>query len=74
MDPDTERTSRSDSSVENEATGRIPWLVVVAQGHARLLAEIEAIFREDPRVRVIEDRRQGHGLLPRPENVLRSAY
>lgn len=48
---------------------RTPWLLVVARGHARLLAELEAMFRDDPRVRVIENRRQGHALLPRGETV-----
>ncbi|MCI0546659.1 MAG: hypothetical protein L0027_05190, partial [Candidatus Rokubacteria bacterium] len=46
-----------------------PVALVVARGHARLLAEFEAMFRDDPRVRVIENRRQGHALLPRGETV-----
>jgi hypothetical protein len=71
MDLDTERRTRS-ASLE-ETTARGSWLLVVARGHARLVAEIEAIFREDPRVRVIENRRQGHALLPRSESVLRPA-
>jgi hypothetical protein len=40
---------------------------VVARGHARLLAELRAVFRDDPRVQVIEDRRDGQVLLPRGE-------
>jgi hypothetical protein len=54
------------------AWARTPWLIVVARGHARLLAELEAMFRDDPRVRVIEDRRQGQALLPRGETVTRA--
>ena len=54
------------------AWSRTPWLLVVARGHARLLAELEAMFRDDPRVRVIENRRQGHALLPRGETVTRA--
>jgi hypothetical protein len=73
MDPDTEQSTRSASPREGEATSGAPWLLVVARGHARLVAEIQAIFREDPRVRVIENRRQGHALLPRSESVLRPA-
>jgi hypothetical protein len=46
---------------------REPWLLVVARGHARLLAELRAVFRDDPRVQVIEDRRDGQALLPRGE-------
>ena len=74
MHPDAERISRSTSSVEDRATSGTPWLLVVAQGQAHLVAELEAMFREDPRVQVIEDRREGHTLLPRRENGLRSAY
>lgn len=54
------------------AWARTPWLLVVARGHARLLAELEAMFRDDPRVRVIENRRQGQALLPRGEAVTRA--
>jgi hypothetical protein len=41
-----------------------PWFLVVARGHARLRAELEAIFHDHPKVRVIEDRREGQALLP----------
>lgn len=71
MDPDAERISRSGSSVEGEATTRTPWLLVVARGHARLVAELRALFREYPLVQVIEDRRHGRALLPRYQNFLR---
>jgi len=40
---------------------------VVARGHARLVAELQAVFRDDSRVRVIENRRAGPALLPRAE-------
>jgi hypothetical protein len=49
-----------------------PWLLVVARGHTQLLAELQTIFREDPRVRVIEDRRHDQALLPRRETVRRA--
>ena len=65
-------TPTASSLEEEEATGA-PWLLVVARGHARLVAEIRAIFRENPRVRVFENRRQGHALLPRSESALRPA-
>lgn len=74
MDPDGEPISGSDSSVEGGTTTGTPWLLVVARGHARLVAELQALFREYPRVQVIEDRRQGRALLPRSESVWRSAY
>jgi hypothetical protein len=45
----------------------------VARGHARLVAELHALFRDDSRVQVIENRREGHALLPRPETVSRVA-
>jgi hypothetical protein len=66
MTPDSHAAVPSfDSSTAGEAWG--PWLLVVARGHARLLAELQAIFREHPKVRVIEDRREGQALLPRGE-------
>jgi hypothetical protein len=40
--------------------------VVVARGHPRLKAEIEALFRDDAAVRVIVNRRRDRALLPRP--------
>jgi len=73
MDPEADRSTRTASSLEEKETTGAPWLLVVARGHARLVAEIQAIFREDPRVRVIENRRQGHALLPRNESVLHPA-
>jgi hypothetical protein len=45
----------------------------VARGHARLVAEFQALFRDDSRVQVIENRREGNALLPRPETVGRVA-
>jgi len=45
----------------------------VARGHARLVAELHALFRDDSRVQVIENRREGNALLPRPEAVSRGA-
>jgi hypothetical protein len=50
---------------------RSPLLFVVARGQTRLLAELTAIFRDNPRVRVIEDRRGGQALLPRSKAVLK---
>jgi hypothetical protein len=43
------------------------WILVVARGHSDLLADLEAIFRRHPRVEIIEDRREGPGLLSRPD-------
>jgi hypothetical protein len=45
----------------------------VARGEARLLAALETIFRDDPRVRVIENRREARALLPRGDAVTRAA-
>ena len=67
------RTATLDSpAAAGYAWARTPWLLVVARGQSRLLAELEAIFRDDPRVRVIENRRQGQALLPRGEAVTRA--
>jgi hypothetical protein len=44
-----------------------PRLIVVARGHARLMAELRALFGHDAGVRVIENRRRERALLPRPE-------
>jgi hypothetical protein len=52
---------------------RAPWLLVVARGHARLVTELRALFRDDSRVQVIVNRRDGDALLPRPEAVSRVA-
>ncbi len=46
-----------------------PWILVVARGDGRLLAELEAMFRHDPRVRVIENRRREAALLPRRAGI-----
>jgi hypothetical protein len=54
-----------------ETRPRTPWLLVVARGHARLVAELQALFRDDPRVQVIENRREGPSLLPRTGTVTR---
>jgi len=45
----------------------LPWLVVVARGQRQLAADLEALFRENARVRVIEDRRGARSLLPRAD-------
>jgi hypothetical protein len=37
------------------------------RGHGRLVTELQALFRDDTRVRVIEDRRDRSALLPRPD-------
>ena len=60
-------------SVASDAEARAPWLLVVARGHARLVAEVHALFRDDSRVQVIENRREGNALLPRPQTVSRVA-
>ena len=52
------------AAVESTRT-HTPWILVVARGDGRLLAELEAMFRDDPRVRVIENRRREAALLPR---------
>lgn len=49
---------------EGGPAARAPWVLVVARGQARLLAELQALFRRDPRVRVMEARRQEHPRLP----------
>jgi hypothetical protein len=65
MTPDSHPTI---ASLDSPAGGALtPWLLVVARGHARLRAELEAIFRDHPKVHVIEDRREGQALLPRGE-------
>jgi hypothetical protein len=66
------------ASLDSPAPGasiraRTPWLLVVARGEARLLAALETIFRDDPRVRVIENRREARALLPRGDAVTRAA-
>ncbi len=55
------------ASLAPDAEARAPWLLVVARGHARLVAELRAVFRDDSRVRVIENPREGDALLPRSE-------
>ncbi|HEY7141069.1 MAG TPA: hypothetical protein VIE44_13270 [Methylomirabilota bacterium] len=65
------RSTSLDPLPGNRARIRTPWLLVVARGHARLVTELQAMFRDDPRVLVIENRRQGHALLPRAETVTR---
>ena len=75
MTPDAQpRTGTRDPSSRGEASPRTPWLLVVARGHARLVAELQAMFREDPRVEVIENRREGHALLPRGAAVTRYGF
>ena len=68
------RTPSLDPPAGGGAWPRTPWLLVVARGHARLVAELQAMFRDDPRVQVIENRRQGRALLPRGESVARSGF
>ena len=60
-------------SVASDAEAWAPWLLVVARGHAQLVAELQALFCDDSRVQVIENRREGNALLPRPEAVSRGA-
>ena len=72
MDLDAERSRPVDPPVRGKTTGT-PWLLVVARGHARLVAELQAIFRECPWVQVIENRRQGEALLSRNQSFLRPA-
>jgi hypothetical protein len=66
------RTISPDLPAGGGTRSRTPWLLVVARGHARLVAELQAMFRDDPRVRVIENRRQGCALLPRGAAVTRA--
>jgi hypothetical protein len=70
--PDPERTGRIHGPVEGGTAAGAPWLLVVARGHARLVAELQVIFRECPWVQVIENRRQGRALLPRSQSALPS--
>lgn len=60
-------------AADAEPRPRAPWLVVVTRGHARLVAEIQAVFCDDSRVKVIENRREGHALLPRAETFTRAS-
>ena len=60
-------------SLASDTEARAPWLLVVARGHARLVADLQALFRDDSRVQVIENRREGDALLQRPEAVSRVA-
>ena len=60
-------------AADAEPRPRAPWLLVVARGHARLVAELQALFRDDSRVQVIENRREGHALLPRAETFTRAS-
>jgi hypothetical protein len=68
------RTRSLDPSPGDGAWPGAPWLLVVARGHARLVAELRAMFRDDPRVQVIENRREGHALLPRSATVTRVGF
>jgi len=62
---------RGPVSLASDAEARPPWLLVVSRGHARQVAELHALFRDDSRVQVIENRREDNALLPRPETVSR---
>jgi hypothetical protein len=55
------------ASFDGDPGGRGPWLLVMERGHGRLVTELQALFRDDTRVRVIEDRRDRSALLPRPD-------
>ncbi len=68
------QTRSLDPSTGDGAWSRAPWLLVVARGHARLVAELRAMFRDDPRVQVIENRREDHALLPRSATVTRQGF
>ena len=68
------RTRSLDPSAGGGAWPRAPWLLVVARGHARLVTELRAMFRDDPRVQVIENRREDHALLPRGATVTRRGF
>ena len=61
----TVRRDPSDPAGAGETSTATPWLLVVARGHARLAAELRAMFEDYPWVQVIEDRRQDRALLPR---------
>jgi hypothetical protein len=75
MSDDPHPGTRSlDPSAGGGAWSRAPWLLVVARGHARLVTELQAMFRDDPRVRVIENRREDHALLPRGTTVTRHDF
>ena len=74
MTGDAPRTRSLDPSPGDGAWRRTPWLLVVARGHARLVAELRAVFRDDPRVEVIENRRENHALLPRSATVTRHGF
>jgi hypothetical protein len=75
MNRDAEWTSRSDAAVGGGTrASATPWVLVVARGHGRLVAQLQAIFQEDPRIQVIENRRQGRALLPRGEVRLRPTF
>lgn len=56
-------------SVVESTRAENPWILVVARGDGPLLAELEAMFRHDPRVRVIENRRRDAALLPRRAGI-----
>ena len=68
------RTASLDPPDGGGAWSRAPWLLVVARGHARLVMELQALFRDDPRVEVIENRREEHALLPRGAAVTRYGF
>ena len=62
----------AETATDGHVADRPPWLFVVAQGDTRLLTELEALFRHDPRIRVVEDRRQDRALLPRGDSAPRA--
>ena len=63
-----------DPSPGGDARPRAPWLLVVARGYAPLVTELRTMFRDDPRVQVIENRREDHALLPRSATVTRVGF
>ena len=74
MSTETARMARSHSDGAGGTSTATPWVLVVARGHARLTAELRAIFENWPWVQVIENRRQDRGLLPRGTGVLRPTF
>jgi hypothetical protein len=45
------------------------WLLIVARGQDQLVVALRALFRNDGRIQVVEDRRDAPGLLPRVDSV-----
>ena len=61
-------------AADAEPRPRAPWLVVVARGRARLVAEdVRRCSATTRRVKVIENGREGHTLLPRAQTFTRAS-